>query len=167
MNKLLKVYRNGRWQRLVYEDGRFDGWLVTFYNSHNRWSPKDIELFTNLLRFGDMQDTWATIRNLGDQILRNPNVKFSELDIETPGQTTIEQYTFDALAAMMLAEERKEDTKLGCKVKLIGCYQVLIEGKQPWWAANWSKGKSAREIEKAYRDKNLWDSPFQPSFWDD
>jgi len=165
MNQLLKTYDSGT--RLVYENGRFDKWLVSFYRHERRdSSPSDIDLFELLQGFGDMQVTWALIRNLGDQILKNPGIKFQQLDIETPHGAETEEWVFDALAAMMLAEERKEGSKLGCKVKLIGCYQVLIEGKAPWWAANWSKGKSARKIENTYKDKNLWDTPGQIGFWE-
>ena len=40
----------------------------------------------------------------------------------------------------MVAEENKKGSKLGKRIKLLGVYQVLIEGMNPLEASNFSKG---------------------------
>jgi len=160
---MLMSFRDGT--RLVYEDGQFDGYKVSFYNSHRRiGSPTDIETFEKLLRVGDMQSTMSVIKNIAGQISKY--TVFDEVAIHTVNDTLAEQKLFSSIAAMMIAEERKEGSKLGKYVKLLGCYQVLIEGMEPYLAANWSKGRNWREIKRRIEQCGLLLEPAQLSLFD-
>jgi len=48
----------------------------------------------------------------------------------------------------MIVEEKKTSIPLGERVNLLGLHQVLIYKVDPREAANWSKGKDWRAIEK-------------------
>ena len=48
--------------------------------------------------------------------------------------------------AAMVAEENKQFTRLGKRIKRLGVHQLLKEGLSPKEAANWSRGKAWRDL---------------------
>jgi hypothetical protein len=48
----------------------------------------------------------------------------------------------------MIAEENKENTKLGKRIKRLGMYQTLVEKLDPFLAANFSRGMKWQEIDE-------------------
>lgn len=147
--------------QLVYDDGEYDGWRVSFYdNDKFVWSPTDEELFSELLSFGqEHNDLFYAILAVADQI--GPRTDFAQVRIETIDGTLKEEKMYSALAAMMIAEERKKSTQLGKKVKLLGLFQLLLEGFTPYKAAHWSRGRSTEEIRRRYENAELIFRPQQ------
>jgi hypothetical protein len=121
---------------------------VSFYDKDGNYigSPKDTFFFDFLLSLGNNKEVWGLVQELAAKIDRS--TEFSELEVPTLNGTIEEEKVFSAIAAAMIAEERKVFTKLGKRVKLLGIYQALILGFEPTVAANWSKGKRWREIDK-------------------
>jgi hypothetical protein len=151
---------------MVYDNGAFDAYRVSFYEGTRRlYSPTDEQLFSELLSLGDTYDTMAVIHNNAEQI--NKNVDWSFVEVATVHGGLAEEKLFSALTAMMLAEEHKEGSKLGKLIKLVGCYQVLVENRLPHIAANWSRKRSASEIERRYNwlRQGLLEPPTQLSLF--
>lgn len=55
---------------------------------------------------------------------------------------------FTILYMAMIAEEKKEHTKLGKRIKRLGVHKLLIEGVPVNEAANFMRGMGWREIDK-------------------
>jgi hypothetical protein len=145
----LVTFRDGT--SLVYEKGRFDEFKVSFYSSQSRHieSPTDIRLFTFFLSLHNNDGVWRIIQNIAAQI--DSAHSFSDLNIPTLNDTLEEQKLFSAVGAAMLSERYKAHTRLGKRVKLLGCHQVLVQGLEPRIAANWSRGRRWREIDAECR----------------
>jgi hypothetical protein len=146
IHQVLATFQDG--QMLVFDTGRFDVFRVSFYDASGKYldSPTDIQLFSFLLTLGNNQAAWDIITLIAGQI--HQRTKLGDLDIPALSGTLEEQKMFSALAAAMIAEERKANSKLHKRVKLLGCYQVLMQGMEPRLAANWSRGQRWREIDQ-------------------
>lgn len=130
---------------LIYDRGRFDDFRVSFYwDTTYLYSPTDVYLFSILLMLRNNQQVWESIIELSKQI--NKESEFMKINTPRLMGSLEEDKIFSVLAAAMLAEEKKHSTKLGKRVKLLGCYQVLIEDLSPIEAANWSRGKNWHTI---------------------
>jgi hypothetical protein len=141
--KVLRIFEDG--QQLVFQRGKFDDYLVSFYKDGKHInSPTDIQFFDFALSLGDNQAVWKLLYEIAKSITKT--TEFSELDIPTLNNTLKEKKFFSAYAAAIIAEERRARTKLGKRVKLLGYYQVLVLGYNPQIAANWSREKKWWEI---------------------
>ena len=131
---------------LLYDRGSFDEYRVSFYNDklHHRSSPNDAQFFTFFLKMGNNAKVWQLIVDLAAQI--NKHTEFQNINLPKLSGSLKEEKVFSALAAAMMAEERKAKSKLGRRVKLLGCHQVLIQKIAPRVAAKWSRGKPWKEI---------------------
>ena len=56
-------------------------------------------------------------------------------------------YLLTVLYAGMIAEENKENTKLGKRVKRLGVHGILMEGQSAQMAANLTRGMKYQQIE--------------------
>jgi hypothetical protein len=131
---------------LLYDRGSFDEYRVSFYDNklHHRSSPHDAQFFNFLLKMGQPETVWQMIVSLARQI--DKHTEFQNINLPKLSGSLEEEKVFSALAAAMMAEERKAKTKLGKRVKLLGCHQVLIQKIPPRVAAKWSRGKPWKEI---------------------
>ena len=131
---------------LLYDRGNFDEFRVSFYDNKLRYrsSPNDAQFFTFFLKMGHPEKVWRMIVDLAAQI--HKHTEFHDIILPKLSGSLAEEKVFSALAAAMMAEERKAKTKLGKRVKLLGCHQVLQQGISPRVAAKWSRGKPWREI---------------------
>lgn len=155
--RILKQFSDGT--KLCFDEGRIDCYRVSFYkNGRCLTAPKDIWHFEELLQLGNNEMAMEKVYILGRQMplgrirsykSNNGEISFDMLEI--PGENEKEKKLFSALAAMMIAEEKKilengGGSKIGALLKVIGCYQVLVLGWPPIKAANWSKKRGASEI---------------------
>ena len=133
---------------LVYERGRIDNFLVSFYteNDQKAVSPTDIDFMNFLIGINNPKETWAILLDLAKQI-RGPQTRLVDLNIKSVNQDINEEKMFSAIAAAMIAEENKARSILKKRIKLLGFHQILFQGLTPQQAANWSKGKGWREID--------------------
>jgi hypothetical protein len=149
------LIKHVRQRNLVeFDKGAFDGWCV-YLTRHGqpRFAPKDVEYFTILKEMGEKHGfkkiyddfvkfyipTNRTIDgqtlNLITQITNDYNNDAEEMDI-----------WFTVIYAGMIAEENKANTKLGKRIKRLGMHQLLIENKEPAYAAGFSKGKKYGDL---------------------
>ena len=142
--QVLKMFRDNT--LLLYDRGNFDEFRVSFYDARLRYrsSPNDAQFFTFFLKMGDNENVWRMIVDLASRIDRHTG--FQHISLPQHSGSLDEEKVFSALAAAMMAEERKAKTKLGKRVKLLGCHQVLMQGISPHVAAKWSRGKPWKEI---------------------
>ena len=141
----LRMFRDGT--LLLYDRGSFDEYRVSFYDNKLRYrsSPNDAQFFTFFLKMGENEKVWQMILHLASQI--DKHTQFANIILPQLTGSLEEEKVFSALAAAMMSEEKKAKTKLGKRVKLLGCHQVLIQNISPRVAAKWSRGKPWREID--------------------
>jgi len=154
------LIKNVRQRNVVeFDKGSFDVWCV-YLTRHGqpRFAPKDVECFTILKELGNWHGhqkiyddfvkfyfpTGKTVDaqtlNLITQITNDYNKDAEEMDI-----------WFTVIYAGMIAEENKAKTTLGKRIKRLGMHQLLIENKDPAYAANFSKGKKYAELNTAMK----------------
>ena len=158
------LIKNVRQRNLVeFDKGSFDVWCVylTRYGQP-RFAPKDVEYFTILKELGN---------RYGHQKIYDDFVKFYIPTGKTVDAQTLDLITqitndynndaeemdiwFTVIYAGMIAEENKAKTTLGKRIKRLGMHQLLIENKDPAYAANFSKGKKYAELNAAMKAINF------------
>lgn len=154
----LKEFSDGSF--IEFGEGRFDPWCVYLTRpAIARHAPRDVWYFGELKRIG---------ASFGEQRLYSDFVQIYEYTGPRvnqnmwPGISRLSQfYGADALTvdiilsviyAGMVSEERKERAILKKRVKRLGVYQTLILGFEPELAANFSRGKGWRELDKICSD---------------
>ena len=133
---------------LAFTTGSFDDFRVSFFDNNEVYlfSPTDIQLFNYFLSLKNNEKVWEIALKIANQI--NSTIEYSEVIIYTLSNDINEKKYFSALAAAMIAEERKKGTILKKRIKLLGLHQVLLQGITPQIAANWSKHKPWRIIDQ-------------------
>ena len=121
---------------------------MTFQDKEGSYvnSPTDPEFFEFLKCYGDPELAWTKVVEIASQI--GPKTEFDELQIIPIREEVIEQKMLSAFAAAMISEERKAGTRLGKRIKMLGAYQALFCDMTIHEAANWSRGKGWREIDR-------------------
>lgn len=153
MPTLIKEFADGT--KLEYDQGAFDSWCVYLTRSGQpRYAPKDIQYFQQLIDFADKYSTssiyvdFVTIFHMTDKHLKKSVLaKISSLADKYQEDSLEINILYCIIYAGMVAEENKEHTRLGKRVKRLGIHQVLFEDFPPDKAANFSKGKPWRDIE--------------------
>lgn len=153
MGQLIKKFTDG--SVLEYAEGRFDGWCIYFSTpSASPSAIKDVEIFSGLDQLGQRigsiklyQDFLSvyeqTTADLNPIILRLT----TDLSAKYPNQEKRFDFLMTCLYAGMVAEENKEGAILRKRVKRLGVHQLLVEERPAIYAANFSRGKSWKEIE--------------------
>lgn len=161
MNKIIKIVRG---KNLVeFDNGVFDAWCVFLTRPGKpRYAPKDTEYFTALKKLG-LQFGHARIYNdfikYYSQTTKHINKKV--LDLITTLSDDYETYAeqadiwFTVIYAGMVAEENKTNAILKKRIKRLGMHQVLLENYEPELAANFSKGKKWKELDKLMKEKGF------------
>lgn len=150
----IKELINGK--SIIYDTGRFDDWCVYIVDSNGNGSaPLDKEYFEEFQRisknypedkvYNDFKSIYdKTTKDIDVDVLNTIDKLVESYDDND--KETIQQW-FVVIYAGMIAEENKEYTKLGKRIKHLGVYQVLKENIDPEIAANFSKGKNWRELD--------------------
>lgn len=162
---MARLVKNIRYQRrVIFDKGKFDDWCVYVVerNGHRK-APLDVEYFHDLkmIALGYPDDkvyrdflkiyelTTSSVEATVIQAIDNIVKTYKQDD-----QELIEQW-FTVLYAGMIAEENKEKAILKKRVKRLGMHQVLMEDIPVQEAANFSKGKSWRELDKIMLEKGF------------
>jgi len=140
---------------IEFDKGRFDDWCVYLTKKGDkRYAPSDTEYFRRLQEMGKVYS---------NQRIYNDFIKFYNLTNKTIDQNILkmidilaESYSddkdeintwFTIIYAGMVAEENKERAILKKRIKRLGMHQVLIGSLAPEYAANFSKGKTWKELD--------------------
>lgn len=161
MAQLIKLVRGIN--KVEFDKGFFDDWCVYLTRKTSaRYAPKDTEYFEALKNAGQ-QHGHAHIYN-SFLLFYHPTTKRIDnriLDLITNisndygnDVTEIETW-FTVIYAGMVAEENKANAILKKRIKRLGLHQLLLEDKTPEYAANFSKGKNWKELDKLMKQKGF------------
>ena len=161
MGQLIKRFSNGSF--LEYDRGSFDDWCVFFTDaSGNRKPPRDTEYFTQLQLLAEQFGTekvygdYVSIYDMtGKEVSNNVLDRISILS-KSYGTNAIQVDTiFSILYMAMIAEERKENTRLGKRIKRLGIHKLLIENQSVIEAANFMRGMRWTEIDRLCKERGF------------
>lgn len=161
MGQLIKLVRGTI--KVEFDKGFFDDWCV-YVTKPNAviYAPKDTEYFEALKQLGQSHGH-AHIYN---SFLRfyHPTTKRIDSRILELITTISNDYGNDAeemdtwftvIYAGMVAEENKAYAILKKRMKRLGLHQLLLEDKTPEYAANFSKGKKWKELDKLMKQRGF------------
>ena len=149
--------------KLEYDTGKFDDWCIYLTRPKiARYAPLDVQYFTRLRELGAAH-TNVKIYNHFVEIFEETTKELSEevLDKITTisagyGEDSMEiDILLTTLYAGMIAEQNKAYSMLGKRIKRLGLFQVLMEDMKPLDAANFSRGKKWRELDKICEEKGF------------
>ena len=150
----LKTFPDG--SLLEFGRGRFDEYCLFLSKDQMTFTPHDKIYFRAIVKLAGIygidkiyKDFIKIYDNTTDKI--DPhilNTMIDKISREYGKDSTEMNVIFSVLYAGMIAEENKTNSILGKKLKRLGLYQCLFEGKLPEDAANFSKGKGYMEIER-------------------
>ncbi len=151
---LIRTFSDG--SILEYDEGKFDRWCIYLTRPKaRRIAPKDVEYFTRFQRLAlkytgqKIYHDFVDIYNLTSFKLDETVLQFiTELSCQYNSDELEMNILFTITYAGMVAEENKANAILKKRVKRLGIHQVLIEKTAPDIAANFSRGKSWRELDK-------------------
>ena len=153
MCTLIKNLRNKK--RIIFDAGQFDNWCVYVLEADGtRIAPRDSTYFTELQRINQgypnnkIYTDFIRIYNrttcdIDEGVLRLIDeivATYNEGD-----QISMEKW-FTVIYGGMIAEEKKEGAILKKRIKRLGMYQVLIQKMNPEDAANFSRGRTVKEL---------------------
>lgn len=139
---------------IFYDRGRFDDWCVYLRQAgKGAFAPRDEWYFSELQRLGVAYSHAAiyedfvkiydfTRKSIDDRVVAGIIRLTRKYDHAADEIASIQTVIY----AGMVAEERKENTKLGKRVKRLGMHQALVEAMDAKAAANFSRGKRWTEI---------------------
>ncbi|MEA2042387.1 MAG: hypothetical protein U9N85_07525 [Bacteroidota bacterium] len=162
MERLIKqISNNGR---VVFDQGNFDHWCVYVVNSDGyRKAPRDVHYFSDLLKLSEKysaRKVYNDFVKIYDRTTSTISDKVKALIDEIAESYRSEDRAmaekwFTVLYAGMIAEENKNRAILKKRIKRLGMHQVLIEKILPQTAANFSKGKTWRELDRMMKQKGF------------
>ena len=163
MGKTIKTFSDGSY--LEYDKGKFDEWCVYLSSPYgNRHPPRDVDYFFELK---ELSKKYGVNRLYQDYILvyqrtngyvSNEVLSFISQIAKTYGVDALKIDTIFSILYMymaMIAEERKQNTRLGKRIKRLGIYALLIENRTVWDSANFMRGMGWREIDALCKAKGF------------
>jgi hypothetical protein len=152
MPELIQKFSDG--SKLEYDEGKFDSWGIWLTRpGQQRYMPRDVEYFNSLQLFGGKHGSQKIYADFVD-VFEHTNQDVEQATLSRIRQMAL-KYGADSLEieillvilyAGMIAEENKENTRLGKRVKRLGVHQVLEENMSAAKAANFSRGMKAFQI---------------------
>ncbi len=161
MAQLIKIIRGNN--KIEFDKGLFDDWCVYLTRpGAQKYAPKDTAYFEALKNLGNIHGH-ANIYNSFLHFYQPTTKRIDNriLDLITSisngfGADAIEMdIWFTVIYAGMVAEENKAHTILKKRIKRLGMHQLLLEGKEPEAAANFSKGKKWVELDLLMKQKGF------------
>lgn len=158
MGQVIKSFADGSY--LEYDRGSFDEWCVYLTKGDgSRRPPRDADYFYALKRLADLYGAgriYADFVRVYD-LTGNKAEAFALSEItaiaSAYGKDSLEvDVIFSILYMAMIAEERKEFTRLGKRIKRLGIYELLIKNRSVDDAANFMRGMGWREIDRLCKE---------------
>lgn len=153
----LRIFEDGSY--IAAHTGRIDDFCISIFNAENKVinTPKDAYCFEYFLSLQNNEAVFEAIKEMAEHLGKDEGT-IATVELPSFNETIEEKQLFAAFAAMMVAEENRIliygrtriPTKVGKKIKIVGAYQVLMEGMSPQDAANWSIGKNWQLIAAKY-----------------
>lgn len=160
--KKLKIFEDGSF--IGYDSGRFDKYCVYLVKDLNKKAPKDIEYFESLKilskKYGSKKIYQDFIRiydktsNMVENSVLNDLIDNIANSYDEDDSLEINK-VFSTIYLGMIAEEKKENTKLGKKIKRLGIHYLLIDNKSVSISANFMKGMNYQEIESLCKERGF------------
>ena len=152
MRQRIKTFSDGSF--LEYDRGNFDDWCVYLTKSNGlRRPPRDTDYFSQLLQLSQKygvkkiySDYVKVYEVTGKQILNSSLSSISAISVTYQEDALSVDIIFSILYMAMIAEEQKQFTRLGKRIKRLGIHMLLFERKSVHEAANFMRGMGWRDI---------------------
>lgn len=152
MGRTIREFQDG--SILEYDRGQFDEWCVFLTRPNQpKYAPRDVQYFTQIRTLAGLftgkkiYSDFVSVYEMTTKKLENQVLDQIHFLSNVYGDHQLEiEILFTIIYSGMIAEENKQYTRLGKRVKRLGLHQVLIENVEPGEAANYSKNKPWREI---------------------
>lgn len=152
MGQRIKTFSDGSF--LEYDRGKFDDWCVYLTKSNGqRRPPNDTDYFTQLLQLSQkygvekIYSDYVKVYELtGKQILDSTLSSISDISVTYQEDALGVDIILSILYMAMIAEEQKQYTRLGKRIKRLGIHMLLLEKKSVYEAANFMRGMGWRDI---------------------
>lgn len=151
--------------KIGFGRGTFDDWCIYFESlSGVTYFPRDSEYFTTLKIVSELYDAREVYKDflaIYEQVDSSPEanqlfVQSIKLMSEKYGDFAYRmENVYGILYAGMIAEEQKANKVLGKRIKRLGVYQLLFDGFTPLEAANFSRGKKAKDLDIECRSRGF------------
>ena len=133
--------------------GSFDDYCVFVTRKGQRTAPRDVEYFTFFQQKSQVYgaeriyNDFVEIYNMTTGVVNSTILEKINVISQTYGSDALEfNMWYTAIYLGMVAEELKARAVLKKRIKRLGMYQLLMENRNVYEAANFSRGKSAREL---------------------
>jgi hypothetical protein len=161
MPQLIKNVRNRN--TIEFDRGSFDNWCVYLKRlGQPRYAPRDTEYFSKLKHLGyththqKIYNDFVSYYNLTNAVIDVNVLNLITTIANAYGRDAEEiDIWFSVIYAGMVAEENKANAILKKRIKRLGMHQVLIEGLDANYAANFSKGKNWRELHEIMKQRGF------------
>ena len=161
MGKLIKRFPDGSF--LEYDRGCFDDWCVYLTDaSGNCTPPRDTDYFTQLKNLAErfcpdkVYSDYVQVYDLtGKQVSEEVLESITHLSEEYGASANQVDIIFSILYMAMIAEENKEGTRLGKRIKRLGIHKLLIEDVAVREAANFMRGMGWRDIARLCEERGF------------
>lgn len=165
MSERIKTFSDGSY--LEYDFGKFDNWCVYLYrpNYDQRIAPRDIDYFSHIKSLSEKytsQKIYDDFVKIYDKVSNKPKSEDLYLisEISKSYSNDIDNIIdidilYSILYMAMISEERKENTRLGKRIKRLGIYYLLFENYSVQDAANFMRGKGWKEIDRLCKERKF------------
>lgn len=161
MGRIVTTFSDG--SKLEYDKGAFDDWCVYLTRPNVlKYAPKDFQYFQRLVDYGtkygfdNLYEDYVEIYNLTTKNIEETVLRRIKEITSKYGEDSLNiAIDFTIIYMGMIAEENKEFTKLGKRIKRLGVHQVLKEKMHYDKAANFSRGKKWKELNEICSSKGF------------
>ena len=161
MGRVIKQFNDGSF--LEYDRGSFDDWCVYLTEANGyRKPPRDTTYFAQLQslanQFGveKVYTDYVKVYDMTDKQVSNDVLNSITVLSKSYGESALQvDIIFSILYMAMIAEEKKENTRLGKRIKRLGIYKLLIENESVSNAANFMRGMGWRDIDRLCKERGF------------
>ena len=161
MGEIIRFFSDGSF--LEYDQGSFDKWCVYLtQRDGSREPPRDTDYFAQLkqlsARYGAARIYGDYVRvyiRTGKQVEESVFRVISTIAASYGSDALKVDVIFSILYMAMIAEEQKENTRLGKRIKRLGIYALLMENRSVSDAANFMRGMDWKDIAKLCRERGF------------
>lgn len=151
---MLKTFKDGSW--LEFGKGKFDDWCIYYHKPDGSTSfPLDSQYFQCLQNIGrdykynNVYADFLTIYNRTTKDIDDNVFQLIRLLSVNYGKWTLVYDVIMSIIYMgMVAEENKEHSVLGKRIKRLGIYLTLIKREDVMHSANFMRGMKWRELDE-------------------
>jgi hypothetical protein len=159
MERLIK--RISKDLEIVFDDGKFDQWCVYIKDKNGKIPPLDTEYFDFFIELGKKytnEKVYEDFVKIYSSVSNRVEKKVTDLIIDIAKKNYKDDISkdvainFTVVYAGMIAERNKLYAVLKERIKRLGMYQILILKHTSGDAANFSKGKKAKDLDKICKE---------------